>query len=244
MTIPKIGCKPYLAVLLIIGCLCSITAGCATHKNEQLAYSGFLEDYRQLQADPHINGVRSWITPYAPIGLYNRFMVEPVVLYFSPELQNQSILSPLLAGQLTDYMTDALRRALGAKYKLVDKPGHDVARIQAAFAGAMLTREALDATPEETWALSLEGIDQPSGSENRIAVAQLESRLLESLTGKHLAKIIIHQGRDAQKIQVDRLSIEALYPVINYWAELFRQQIDQAHGGTKSVTQKSEQSAP
>jgi hypothetical protein len=79
----------------------------------------------------------------------------------------------------------------------------------------------------------LEGISDPSGASDEVAVAFMEVRVLESLTGRGLAKMVIHQGAQTQTSQAGKLTSEALYSAIDYWADLLRQQIDQIHNGNK-----------
>ena len=216
--------RPVLMLLLMSLAL----SGCI-RKKPVVTYSGFLGDYQQLQPSADHEGVLVWINSYAPIRLYNRLIVEPATLYFSQDLQKRPFFPTRLAIQATDRITRSLTQGLDARYKLTDQPGHGVARIQTALTGATLNREALADAPVQTWALVVEGIQDPEDDPDKVAVLSLESRMVDSLTGKLLAKFILHKGTYTREVPPDRLTSQTLNPIIDYWVQLLKLHIDQAY---------------
>jgi len=102
--------------------------GCATAP----PHSGFLKDYSKFKQDPEDESLLWWEKEGVDWKRYNKFMIDPVVVYFHPEAKNRQI-EPDTLKELTDYFRNVTIEKIQDAYAVVDQAGPDVLRIRAAI---------------------------------------------------------------------------------------------------------------
>jgi len=108
--------------------------GCATGKvSEGEKHSGFLKDYSQLKQEKDAAGdpVLRYVSPQLSSRQYRQIMIDPVE-YYPPPQPNETVDSATL-NEIRAYLDKELRRKIGERVPVVDKPGPSVLRMRAAI---------------------------------------------------------------------------------------------------------------
>ena len=106
--------------------------GCATTASDQ---SGFLGRTLDFQPAPDGSGAMVYRKPGFKPGdgaKYTRFMIDPVLVWYSPESEYKGIYPDELKA-ITDYFRTTAVGHLQDRYPVVAEPGPDVVRIRAAI---------------------------------------------------------------------------------------------------------------
>ncbi len=114
-----------LASLMLSGSL----AGCAQHQATQ---SGFLKNYSQLTPSPVVQGVLAYTRPGTSLSQYDKFILEPISIHFSPNAEGITI-APAKLDELARYLEDEAVKALSERYQVVSAPGPGVLRLRVAI---------------------------------------------------------------------------------------------------------------
>ena len=107
---------------------------CATGSDvKQSEGSGFLRDYSSLQETKDTLGktIRVWVSPKLTPANYNAVLVEPIVYYPEPRPTEQVSAESLR--QIITYTNESFQRAIGQRYRVVDRAGPGVLEIRAAI---------------------------------------------------------------------------------------------------------------
>lgn len=120
--------KGLMAILAV-----ALLAGCATSQQAPPAqYSGFLDDYSILR--PGVEGEVGLIYQY-PLSNWASFkqvIVEPVMVILPPGIGEKELPQADRQRLATNFWV-LLRQELGKDYRIVDKPGPNTLRVQAAL---------------------------------------------------------------------------------------------------------------
>ena len=196
--------------LILMGAICACTmAGCAA----KVQKTGFLSDYSKLQVESETK-MRYLNVDKAK--QYKSFIIEPIQVYFHSQSEASKKLKKEQIQQLTQYMHDAIVKALGDKYPIETVPGPGVLRVRAAITDLKKTEPALNVLP----------VTKLAGA--GLGGASLEAELLDSQTGEQIAAVIESQVGS-------RLSLAGYSEwgdakeIMNGWAKNFRERLDELH---------------
>jgi len=120
------------AVLMIVAAAVLSLQGCATTTTDQ---SGFLGRELDFRPAPDGSGALVYRRPGFKPGdgaKYTRFMIDPVLVWYSPQSDYKGIYPDELKA-ITDYFRTAAVGRLQDRYPVVAEPGSDVVRIRAAI---------------------------------------------------------------------------------------------------------------
>jgi hypothetical protein len=120
------------AVLMIVAAAVLSLQGCATTATDQ---SGFLGRELDFRPAPDGSGALVYRRPGFKPGdgaKYTRFMIDPVLVWYSPQSDYKGIYPDELKA-ITDYFRTAAVGRLQDRYPVVAEPGSDVVRIRAAI---------------------------------------------------------------------------------------------------------------
>jgi Protein of unknown function (DUF3313) len=98
---------------------------------------GFLGDYSQLMPGAEGEAALRYIKPDVQWASYDKVIVAPVTVWRSPAdsgIPEQDLKTA------ADYLYEQLREGLGKDFELVDQPGPDTLRLEAALTGARPSR--------------------------------------------------------------------------------------------------------
>ncbi len=194
-----------LSILLITSC------GCAAKKVET---TGFLSDYSKLEVKSDIS-MRYLNLEKAKN--YKSFIIEPVQAHFHTRSESDKKIGKETLLELTQYMYDAIVKALGDEYRIETIPAPGVARIRIAITDLKKSKPALNVLPQTKLAgLGLGG-------------ASLEAEILDSRTNEQIAALVESQTGS-------RLSLAGMSEwgdakeIMNGWAKKFRERLDEING--------------
>jgi hypothetical protein len=190
-----------LAVLSMYGCT-----------PKYMNFTGFLTDYSQLRSLTS-NELR-YVAPAKDFH-YSQFIIDPIEVHFHKKAKGGDTDIAEL-NKLTQYMFEAMHKALQDHYQVVRQPGPGVARIRVAITDIQKSSPALNVLP----ASKLMG--------KGIGGVSMEGEMLDSVTGRQMAAVV-----QSQKGEMMSLSGLSKYgdarAVIDDWAQKMVQHIAEAN---------------
>lgn len=187
-------------------------------------YSGYLEDYSQLQntRDTKGDAVLRYVSPRLTSQNYKKIMVDPVQ-YF-PEPQATEKVSAEVLKQIKEYANYALRREIGKKIQVVDQPGPDTVRMKVALTAVGKSAEGLKPYQYVPVALVLTGARAAAGGHPEQATVFLEAEMTDSVNGDRLA-IAVRSGTGERVAKVrdsgSPVTLDSVKPLLDMWAEAY-----------------------
>ena len=125
-----------LAALLVAG-------GCATNRTSgsggQPAYAEFLSQPARLRPVADGSGALAWVDTGADLKRFNKFLIEPIQVRLADDAGHKTV-DPAQLKALTDYLQQAIVKALTPTYQIVTKPGPGVLRIRIAITDLVPTK--------------------------------------------------------------------------------------------------------
>jgi hypothetical protein len=206
---------------------------------------------QQLKAVPGQPGAYRWLAPDANLGMYRKVELDRIRVRFADNAEYKSI-DPGTLSALVDDFSQAIKKALGTQYPVVDKPGPDVLRVRITLVdivpndvdvtGAMTVLGGPIAT-----AMVSKMSGEPSGAAPYMGRTGVAASFVDSTTGRLIGEYADTQfGQqyvlDAnkgiagfvsanEKGTADSFSKWAyVHQAFDKWAAQFRNWLDQAHG--------------
>lgn len=198
--------------LALVGCTSSETT-----KEEE--FSGFLSDYSQLEKGKSLDGqavVLKWVSPMLPFRKYTKVMLDPVVIYPSPQPGPQlraEVLKSMLA-----YLNKAVVQEVSRDYEVVTQAGPDVVRLRSAITGVKTKAEDLEAYEYIPIAFALASVQTVTGTRDEVVEIFLEAELLDSSSGERLAAAVKKGFGKPVDNANDQVELENVRPVLDGWA--------------------------
>ncbi len=192
----------------------SALAGCASQK---VGYSGFLKNYSQLKPDSQVDGALRYLNPKRNLKQYDKFMIDPIAVYFTPDAKGAGI-DPAKLKDLTDYFRSELVKALTKNYRVVNAPGKGVMRIRIAITDVEESEPLLNVHP----AMKLTGAG--------LGGASMEGEGVDSLTGERIGAIVETRSGIRMSLAPGLSRLGHARQVMRYWVERFLKNVNKAHG--------------
>ncbi len=172
---------------VLVAVVLSLAACVARPVRPSAEFSGFLDDYSRLRPGGRGEVALVYRDPAAPWTSYDKVLFEPVTLWRS----GRHSLDPVPEGDLFRLVADlesAVRRRLGDRFTLVDRPGAGVMRIRLAITEARASDPVLDvlqAPGGETVASGAGPLDPET--RKFIASARIEGEIRDARSDRLLA---------------------------------------------------------
>ncbi|UCE79808.1 MAG: DUF3313 domain-containing protein [Nitrospiraceae bacterium] len=197
-----------LFVFFIIIALSAMTS-CA---EKTLQRTGFLSTYARLGSTPegnlrYINRDR--------LGSYSKFIIEPVVfrLYNVPVGKRPDTRTRT---ELSNYMHQAIVKAIQERYTVVSQPAPQVARVRVAITDIDKSVSSLNVLP----ASKLSGIG--------LGGVSMEAEVVDTITGEQIGAVI--QSKKGKRVSAAGLNEWGdAQAVMDEWAQRFRKLLDETH---------------
>lgn len=203
---------------LVVLCTLLLGTACTSITPVEQQFSGFLDDYSNLtpvRTSDRSEALR-WYTPELANRRYTRLIVEPIGFYPEPTTTDQ--VSARRLEQLSDYMTEALRRELAGEFEIVTEPAPETAVIRFALTGVETPTEGLKARNLIPASLLIAGATYAAGQRDHIVVVYIEGELSDANSGETLARGV-RQGRGGRlKNDADQLDVEDVQTYLDGWA--------------------------
>lgn len=175
--------------------------------------SGYLGDYSALSEvqDSAGDKVMRYVSPKLKPGVYHAVMLDPSQYYPSPQPTAQ-----VSAGTLTDisnYLDNGLRQALGAKVAIAAQPGPGVLRIRPAITA--VAPKTPDLKPYQMIPIAF--VVSSVAGRGKEASIQVEVNVVDSMTGERMAAAV-RKGAGAKLATDDApLTLTDVLPLLDKW---------------------------
>ncbi|MGD2064396.1 MAG: DUF3313 domain-containing protein [Nitrospirota bacterium] len=214
---------------VVVGALAlALCVSCATKRPVQ---SGFLEGYPEFDEAPDGSGALVYRRAGLDLGAYDKVMIDPVVIWYSPDSDYRGI-HPDELKTLADDFRAAVVAALADAYPVVEAPGPGVLRIRAALTDVVATKPALNmattVVPVGRWA-SL-ATRATTGTHLFVGQAVMEAEFLDAQTHERLAAYIDRRVGTKLKVHTGVTTWGHVHEAFRHWAEKLRKRMDEAHG--------------
>lgn len=212
--------------------LAATLAACASKGAQQTQQnSGFLADYSKLQEVKDATGatVRFWANPKFTPANYNAILLEP--LQFYPEPQGTDQVSVEELQRMRAYANEALKRQIGARFKMVDTPTPGAVRIRSALSGVAAEGEGLKPYQYVPTALVITMAKRAATGTPQRAFIVSETEARDSVSNELLAqKIKVGEGKNVKLQEAagqQVITLETVQPLIDELAAAALPNLDQ-----------------
>jgi hypothetical protein len=212
---------------------------------------GFLSDYSKLKPKGGDSEAYSYRDPKADLAKYNKLLVDRIKIYLKEDAPSKEI-DPAAMKELADYFHQAIVKAVGGAYPVVNEPGPDVLRLRTAITDLVPNKpEASVVTlvvPYLWVAEAGSGVAEgKAGSTPFLGEATVEFEALDSESSKQVAAYIeehvgkkynwTHGVNTAVKDYLKAYSTwDYTKQAMDHWAHLLREALDTWHGKTTPKT--------
>lgn len=241
-----------LALLTLFLAACSTSPDLSEQAPPPAAYAGFLAHPDRLQPVPSESGAYRWIDSDAKLAQYNQILLERIQVQLASDAEYKAI-DPTELKMLTDYFHQAIVKALGDTYSVVNRVGPGVLRVKITIVDLVPTKPEMSVValvvPYATVADVTSGAAAggPAGSAPYLGRTGIAVQFIDSQTSRVIAEYADTQvGRkyvvDTAKgvgsaITIGFSDYAKAYSTWAYaqqafdgWAQQFRARLDQAHG--------------
>lgn len=182
-------------------------------------YSGFLDDYSQLEElELDTGGVGLiWLAEDLPAMGYNKAILEPVVIY--PEPKRDSDEAKAFIKEVKSYMDASIQAAVGDTVIVTDSAGPNTVRVRFALTGVDISGENLSAYEYVPVALIWAGATTAAGRRTQIVEVFFEAEMLDSMSGEVLGRSVRKGFGESLENESETLTTEKMYPQLDLWAQ-------------------------
>ena len=241
---------PSLAPLVLL-------AACATGPTSEQTpppstYAAFLTHPDRLQPVPGDDGAYRWVDPAANLGRYDKVLLERIQVQLASDADYKAI-DPAELKTLVDYFQQAIVKALGNAYPVVNRPGPGVLRVRITIVDLVPTKPEMSVValvvPYATVADVASGAAAggPVGSAPYLGRTGIAAQFIDSQTSRVIAeyadtrvgrKYVVDTSKGVgNAISTGFSDYAKAYSTWAYaqqafdgWAQQFRARLDQAHG--------------
>lgn len=211
----------YLGALLLALTLLTPTAWA----DDVPAYSGFLSDYSGLQPAKDREGIWLYLNKTADYSTYTKLMFDPIQVVLTPNPEYSGA-QPEVLDRMADSFYQSFLGVLTPDYTMTHHPGPDVLRVRVAITGVQLGRPPLKATDFIPIKAVYNLGRNVTGTAPKVADMTAEIEVLDP-DGKRLAAAVATRKGSKTLKQGDQVTWDDLQAITDYWAQGFRQRIDQ-----------------
>ena len=211
---------------------------------------GFLSDYSRLKPMAGDKDAFAYKNPEA-VAKYDKLMIDRIKIYLKADAKSKEI-DPTQLKELADYFHQAIVKAVGDAYPVVEAPGPDVLRLRIAITDLVPNKPEASVVSlvvpflwvGEAGAGAAEG---KTGSTPFVGEASVELEGLDSETHKQIVAFLDTQlakkfdvdltegvGKAVEKGASGYFNAYSTWAytkaAMDHWAQLIRQRLDAAHG--------------
>lgn len=195
-----------------------LVSGCAANKVTEEKYSGFLDNYSQLEQSKTYADSKVFVEPTADFSNYKKLIIEKVVILSPGALEKPN--DSLMASIATTYEEELKKNFRGKGYTIVQQGGKGTARIQAAITSVYTSFDDLKAYQYIPIGAAITGAMRVSGTTKRNARVMMEAKVTDAKTGQLLVSIIdLQKGKEVEN--QGKVILNDVRPVLQQWAKLF-----------------------
>ena len=190
--------------------------------------SGFLGDYSELTPHPDKKLMLVYRKRAGVLAGYNRFLVDPVLVYFHEEARGVAV-DPGELAELAGFLRDAVIEALSedGAYAVVEEPGPGVVRLRAAIT------DVVPVDPKKNIGATAVGMATGVGlllPRVDLGRTSIEAEFLDAETGERLVAVVAEKkgNRFGGKVKGAKTwgDVKAAF---KKWSKDLRKRLDQVH---------------
>ena len=205
------------ALLIIVLGMISLPATAAEN------YSGFIDNYPELRADPDRPGASLYEKPGFDRSAYGKVMFSPITIFMHPESEYQG-LDPDQISALSTGFIDILIEELEPDIPVVDKPGKGVLVARIAITNLRAKKKdrvVFSLIP----GLSIRAGQKSAGKNLKLNDAVLEIEVLDGETGERLAVLVDSQALADKKGNAEQ-SWAGIESSLKFYAKRFKARLE------------------
>lgn len=198
--------------------------GCAGKNADQGQYSGYLEDYSQLEKTKDTKGdiVLRFVSPLLKKENYQKVLIEPVQYFPEPEPTDN--VSAQTLEDIKTYIDTEFRKKVNEKVPVVDQPGPGVVRMRVALTAIGAETENLKPYQFVPVALVITAGHAAAQGRPEKAVLYLEAQMVDSVNGERLA-VAVREGTGERLKKLKQsgrtVTLDSVKPLLDRWAEAY-----------------------
>ncbi len=196
-----------------------LLTGCATNKVTEDKYSGFLDNYSQLEQSDIYPETKLYIVPNVDFSSYKGVMIDKVRIIFPDGLARPK---NLLLTSIAKAYEEELKTSFTDKGYVVtqtEKPG--IARIEAAITSVYSSFDDLQAYQYIPIGAAITGAMRVSGASQKSARVMMEAKVTDAKNGKLLASVVDLQKGKELKSSSSKVTLDEARPILQQWALRF-----------------------
>lgn len=213
---------------VLAGFILVVAAGCA---QQQVKYSGFLENYPAFQPGPSDGVDLVYLKKGVDFSKYNKVMFDQVVFFLKEDSKYKGI-QPEEIKELAAMFHVAAAKAMEGAYPIVGEPGADVLRVRVAVTDIEPSNPATSGiSTVMPIGLAISTIKKGmTGKHTGVGGASMEAEFLDSVTNERLAAAI--DTKWGSKLS-GMSKLGAADEAFEFWSGRLRTFLDNAHGKKK-----------
>ena len=206
---------------------------------------GFLSDYSKIRPVGDDGDTYRYRNPSVDVKKYNKLMIDRIKIFLAEDADYKGI-DPAELKELVDYFHQAIEKAVGDAYPVVREPGPDVLRLRIAITDLVPNKpeaSVVTLVVPFLWVgdAGAGAVQGNVGSTPFVGQVSIELEALDSETSDQVAAYIeTRMGKKynwtegVEKGVTDYIKAYSTWAytrqAINFWANLIRQRLDEAHG--------------
>jgi len=193
---------------------------CASSKvTTESRYSGFLDDYSQLEeVEVETGGIGLiWVDPDIADRGYTKAILEPVVIYPAPKRDSDE--AKAFIKDVTTYMDAAIQAAVGNTIILTGNAGPNTVRVRFALTGVEISNEDLSTYEYVPVAMIFAGAKTAAGARAQAVEVFFEAEMVDSISGEVMGRSVRKGLGESLENKSEVLTKEKMYPQLDLWAE-------------------------
>lgn len=201
-----------------------LVIGCAQMATEQGQYSGFLQDYSEIEKTKDLMGepVLRYVSPRLTQENYTKILIEPIQYY--PQPNPTENVSAQTLEDIRNYVEKMFRLKVGEKVSVVNQPGPSVARMRVALTAVGTQTEGMKPYQFIPVALVITGAQTAVSGKPQEAALYLEAEMSDSISGERLGVAVRRgTGERLKKMRQSEaeITVESLKPMLDRWADAY-----------------------
>ncbi|MBF0395996.1 MAG: DUF3313 family protein [Desulfobacterales bacterium] len=195
--------------------------------------SGFLKDYSNLSRDPTGSYALIYRKPNFSFKSYDKIMISPVEIWFSPEAKERGIAQKDLR-MLSEFFRNIGIKSLEDVCKIVYEPAPNTLKIRAAITDIVPANPSMNLMTTFSFSGLVSSMlyKITTGAHLFVGQAAIEVEVLDSITNERLLAVVDRRSGGRLDLVKGITEWDQVKDAFVYWVTRFRERIDHDNGRT------------
>ncbi len=186
--------------------------------------SEFIDNPPQLVQDADRTGAMIWEKPGVDRSVYTRVMIEPVIIFVSPDSKEKGLNADELKA-LADSFQNALISTLEPEIPVVTQPGEGVLYLRAALVDVKFAKKKRGLLGYTPVGFVVTAAADAAGARVQLQDVTLEVEALDSVSGERIAVVV---DEAPETVGEEKPSWDSVNQTFVFYAERFKQRLQAA----------------